>query len=80
MGDGLMATLVDVELALRSINLPLGVFARTVSGGGTADVTNENVYCIGQYNNNPANKQAAGEKSDVLTSKSEEGGRDDEQE
>lgn len=45
--EGVRAVQVDVELALLSIKLPLGVFARTVSGGGTADVQNENVYTTG---------------------------------
>lgn len=45
-GEGVRA--VEVDVALGSISsLPLGVFARSVNGGGTATVTRESIFSTG---------------------------------
>lgn len=45
--DGARALQVDVELTLNATGLPLGVFARSVQGGGSASVTRESIYTTG---------------------------------
>ena len=46
-GSGVRRVQVDVELSLLGTGLPLGVFARSVQGGGAAAVQRANIYTTG---------------------------------
>lgn len=59
-GAGVRA--VEVDVALGSISsLPLGVFARSVNGGGTATVTRESIFSTGCVYNRSRIAMAAGD-------------------
>lgn len=45
--EGVRLLQADVELSMLATHLPLGVFARTVQGGGSASVTRESIYTTG---------------------------------
>lgn len=46
-GQGVRSVQVDVELALLETGLPLGVFARSVQGGGNAGMQRASIYTTG---------------------------------
>ncbi len=62
--DGARAVQVDVELTLDATGLPLGVFARSVQGGGSASVQRESIYTTGCVYNR---KQIAMSGNDLVT-------------
>lgn len=46
-GTGVRSIVADVVVGTQPIGLPLGIFARSVTGGGTATVTRESLYTTG---------------------------------
>ncbi|MDO9496110.1 MAG: hypothetical protein Q7J48_10445, partial [Nocardioides sp.] len=46
-GDGSRLVQVDVTLTLRDLGLPLGIFARSVSGAGTPDLDSISIFTTG---------------------------------
>ncbi len=55
-GQGVREVQVDVELTLLETGLPLGVFARSVQGGGNAGMQRESIYTTGcVYNRSKIN-------------------------
>lgn len=46
-GQGRRDVQVDVTLSLRELGLPLGIFARTIQGGGTPDLQDISIFTTG---------------------------------
>ena len=54
------ARTVTVEVAVTSTDLPVGIFARTISGGGTASVARQSIFSTGCVYNRSKISLAAG--------------------